>query len=77
MALSGLRIDRDRSYIKHKSISEATRADISVVKTCNSVDKLMQLRVIGELQVFQVNSAASDEHDFVILICTPASPLVT
>ncbi|KAF0046993.1 hypothetical protein F2P81_000626 [Scophthalmus maximus] len=40
---------------------------MSLVELCNSVDKLMRLlRVIGELQVFQVDGAASDEHGFAI-----------
>lgn len=41
---------------------------MSGVKTFNSVDKLTQLCVTGELQIFQVNSGASDEHDFVVFI---------
>lgn len=44
---------------------------MSTVKACNSLDKLMQLRA-GAGQVFQVNRAASGQHDFEIVICTAA-----
>lgn len=44
---------------------------MSTVKACNSLDKLMQLRATAG-QVFQVNRAASGQHEFQIVICTAA-----
>lgn len=46
-------------------------ADMSTVKACNSLDKLMQLRT-GASQVLQVNRAASGQHAFERVICTAA-----